>query len=57
MLPKSLKTFHVTKSDFLNPIIFTMINQYRKNALIKIEAVFRPAYHVVFQAGLSNGIF
>ena len=54
---KSLKTFHVTKSDFTNSITFTMINQYDKGALIKIESVFQPFYHVAFRGVLSNRSF
>ena len=54
VLTKSLKTFHVTKSDFSNSITFTVINQYSKGALIKIESVFRPVYHVGCRGVLSN---
>ena len=51
-LRKSLKTFHVTKSDFCNSITFTMINPYDKGALIKIESVFWPIYHVACRGDL-----
>ena len=57
VLTKSLKTFHVTKSDFSNSITFTMINQYDKGALIKIEPVFPSVSGVASRAGLSNGTF
>ena len=57
VLTKSLQTFHVTKNDLSNSITFTIINQYDKGALIKIEPVFSHVSHVVFQAGFSNGSF
>ena len=56
-LRKSLKTFHVTKRDFSNSITFILINQYDKDARIKIESVFRPVYHVACGGFLSNGSF
>ena len=46
VLRKGLKIFHVSKSDFCNSIIFKVITRAGKSALIKIESVFRPAYHV-----------
>ena len=57
VLPKSLKTFHVTKSYFSNSITFEVISQYEKGALIKIEPVFRPVCHVVCRGSLSNESF
>ena len=54
---KGLKNFHVSKSDFCNAITFTVITQDDKDALIKIESVFRPVYHVACQDVLSNGSF
>ena len=57
VLTKSVKTFHVTKSDFSDSITFTIINQYDKGPLIKIEPVFPPVSHVVSRPGLSNGSF
>ena len=54
---KSFETFHVTKSDFSILTTFTMINQYDKGALIKIEPVFPPVSHVVCQADVSNASF
>ena len=36
VLTKSVKTFHVAKSDFSNSITFKIINQYDKGAVIKI---------------------
>ena len=56
-LRKSLKTFHVTKRDFSNSITFILIDQYDKDARIKIESVFRPVYHVAHRGVLSNGSF
>ena len=44
---KGLKNFHVSKSDFCNSITFTVITQDDKDALFKIESLFRPVYHVV----------
>ena len=57
VLGENLKTFHVTKSDFSNSATSTMINQYDKGALIKIEPVFPHVSHVVSRAGISNGSF
>ena len=51
MLKKRLKNFHVSKSDFCKTIIFTMIPQDDKGALINIESVLRLAYHVACQGG------
>ena len=52
---KGLKNFHVSKSDFCNSITFTVITQDEKDALIKIESVFRPLYHIACRDVLSNG--
>ena len=57
VLKKRLKNFHVSKSDFCNSIIFILITQDDKGALINIESVLRPAYHVACQGILSNGRF
>ena len=57
VLPKSLHTFHVTKSDFSNSITFKVINEYGNGASVKIESVFRPVYHVACRGVLSNGTF
>ena len=54
---KSLKNIHVFKSDFCNSITFTVFSQADKSALIKIESVFRPVYHVACRDVLSNGSF
>ena len=54
---KDLKNFHVSKSDFCNSITFTVITQDDKDALIKIESVFRPVYHVACRDVLSNESF
>ena len=53
----NLKNFHVSRSDFCNSITFTVITQDDKDALIKIESVCRPVYHVAFQEVLSNESF
>ena len=55
MLRKRLKNFHVSKSDFRNSINFKVITQDDKRALIKIELVLRPVYHVACQDVVSNG--
>ena len=55
VLRKSLKTFHVTKRDFSNSITFILINQYDKDARIKIESVFRPVYHVACRGVVQTG--
>ena len=52
---KSLKNFHVSKSDSSNSITFRVITQDDKGPLIKIESVFRPVYHVACWEVLSNG--
>ena len=57
VLTKILKTFYVTKGNFSNSITFRVINQYDKGAGVKIESVFRPAYHVAFWVVHSNGSF
>ena len=57
VLGKRLKNFHVSKSDFYNSITFTVITEDDKGALIKIESVPRPIYHVVCRRVLSNGTF
>ena len=55
VLRKGVKNFHVSKSEFCNSITFTVIIEDEKGALIKIESVFRPGYHVACRAVLSNG--
>ena len=57
VLKKRLKNFHVSKSDFCNSFIFTVITQDDKRALINIESVLRPGYHVACQEVLSNRSF
>ena len=57
VLRKGLKNFHVSKRDFCNSITFTVITQDDKDALIKIESVFRPVDHVAFREVLSNRSF
>ena len=57
VLRKDLKNFRVSKGDFCNSIIFTVITQDDKGALIKIESVFHPVYHVGCREVLSNGSF
>ena len=44
-------------SDFSNSLTFTVITQDDKGALIKIESVFQPVYHVACRDVLSNGSF
>ena len=46
---KTTKEFYVSKSDFCNSITLTVITQDEKIALINIESVLRPAYHVASQ--------
>ena len=55
VLRKGLKNVNVCKSDFGYSITFTVIIQDDKGALIKIESVFRPIYHVACRGVLSNG--
>ena len=57
VLRKGLKNFHVFKSDVCKSITFTVIIQDEKDALIKIESVFRHVYHVPCREVLSNGSF
>ena len=57
VLRKGLNNSHACKSDFCNSITFTVINQYDKAALIKIEPVFRTVYHVAFWGVLPNESF
>ena len=57
VLIKGVKDFHVSKTDICNSIIFKVITQDDKGALIKIESVFRPVYHVACREVLSNGTF
>ena len=56
-LKKGLKNFIVSKSNFCNSITFAVITHDDKGALIKIESVFQPVYHVVCREVLSNGSF
>ena len=55
VLRKSLKNFHVSKSDFCDSITFTVITRSGKSALIKIESVFRTVYHVPCRELPANG--
>ena len=55
VLRKGVKNSHVSNSDFYNSITFTVIIQDDKGALIKIESVFRPVYHVACRGVLANG--
>ena len=57
VLRKGVKNFHVSKSDICNSITFKVIIQDDKGALIKIESVFRPVYHVACGERLPNGSF
>ena len=57
VLRKRLKNFHVSKSDFCDSITFTMITQDDKGALINIESVLWPVYHVACPRVLLNGTF
>ena len=55
VLRKGLKNFYVSKSYFCNSITFTVITQDDKSAVIKIESVVLPAYHVACRGVFSNG--
>ena len=57
VLRKSLKNFHVSKSDYCNSVTFTVITQENKGGLIKIESVFLPVHHVACREVLSSGSF
>ena len=57
VLRKRLKNFHESKIYFFNSSTFTLITQDDKGALIKIESVFGPVYHVACREVLSNGSF
>ena len=57
VLRKGTNNFHVSKSDFCHSITFTVIAQDDKGALIKIESVFQPVYHVDCREVLSNRSF
>ena len=57
VLRKLLKNFHVSKSDFCDSITFTVMTQDDKGALINIESVLRPVYHVACREVLSKGSF
>ena len=57
VLRKRLKNFHVSKSDSCNSIIFKVITEDDKRALIKIESVLRPDYHVACPGVHLNGAF
>ena len=54
---KRLKNFHVSKSDFCDSITFTVITQDDIGALINIELVLRPNYHVACPRVLLNWTF
>ena len=57
VLRKGLKNFHVSKSNIFNWIMFAVITQDDKGALIKIESVFLAVYHVACREAPSNGSF
>ena len=57
MVRKGLKNIRVSKNGFCNSITFTVISEDDKSALIKIESVFQPVYHVACRDVLSNGSF
>ena len=57
VLRKSLKNFHVSKSDFWNSITFAVITQDNKGDLIMIESVLRSVYHVACRWVHSKGTF
>ena len=55
VLRKGLENFCVSKIDFCNSITFSGITQDDMGALINIESVFHPVYHVACREVLSNG--
>ena len=57
VLQKRLKNFHVSKSDFCNSIILTVITEDDKGALIKIESVLRPVSYLACWGVVSNATF
>ena len=57
VLWQGLKNFNVSKSDFCKSITSTVITEVEKGALIKIEWVFWPVYHVACREVLSNESF
>ena len=57
VLREGVKNFQASKSDFCNSIFFTVITQDDKGALIQVQSVFLPLYHVACQEVLSNGSF
>ena len=57
VLTNSFKTFHVTKTDLSNLITFIVINQYGKDAGIKIESVLGPVQYAACGGVLSNESF
>ena len=57
VLTKSLKTFHVTKSDFCNSITFTMINQYDKALSLRLNHCFGPSTMSSVEGSSQTGAF
>ena len=57
VLRKGLKNFHVSESDFCNSITFTVIIRDEKDALIKIESVFRPFTMSPAKSSSQTGAF
>ena len=49
VLTNSLKIFHALRKTLSNSITFTVINEYGKRAVVDIETVFWPVYHVPCQ--------
>ena len=45
------------KETLSNSITFTVINEYGKVAVIEIQTVFWPVYHVAYQEVLLNETF
>ena len=57
VLRKGHKKFHVSKIEFCNSVIFTVITEDDRGALIEIESVFWAVFHVACREVLSNGTF
>ena len=45
------------RETFYNSIVFTLINEYVKGAVVQILTVFGLVYHVAFRRVFRNGTF
>ena len=57
MLKNSPKILSISKRNFSNLIVFTVINESGKSGAIQISALFDPIYYVACRRVLWNATF